>query len=529
LAQEKKPLIHWADMTADRIIRQFQDKDDYTLASGITPSGIVHFGNFRETITTDLVRRALMERGKSVRSIFSWDDFDTFRKIPPNLPQQEMLKDYLFQPIVEIPDPFEKSSNYASYQEGEYERQLALVGVLVEPVYQASKYKAGDYTESIIKTLKNRDVIAGILNKHRTTPLPESWWPVSLYCEKCNRDKMEKIHFDGDHSLEYTCELCGHSGIEDVVGSQKIKLPWRVDWPMRWKYESVDFEPGGKDHSSEGGSFTTAKEIVKDVFEGTAPMYLQYDFVAIKGQGGKMSSSKGNTITVDSILEIYSATMLRWIFASYKPNVDFGISFDIDVIKTYEDFDRQEKLAYGIVQGNAKKMAMAKRVFELAQVEGGQLGETPPFRAPFRHLCNVLQINDGNIEKAKEYYANDIKNEIDEASFTQRAQKAWFWIKNYAPEDFKYQINSQVPQIDLTAKEKDFLSDLASYLETSWDQIESDKALNDTIYQIIHKFELEPKDVFFKMYQILINREKGPKLASFIRSIGKDKILNLIK
>ena len=46
--------------------------------------------------------------------------------------------------------------------------------------------------------------------------------------------------------------------------------------------------------------------------------------------------------------------MVRWIFASYKSNVDFAVSFDLDVIKTYEDFDRQERLAFGVDQGNEK-------------------------------------------------------------------------------------------------------------------------------------------------------------------------------
>ena len=68
---------------------------------------------------------------------------------------------------------------------------------------------------------------------------------------------------------------------------KELKLPWRLDWPMRWVYEDVDFEPGGKDHSSQGGSFSTGKELVKEVYGGKAPIYLQYDFVSIKGALGK--------------------------------------------------------------------------------------------------------------------------------------------------------------------------------------------------------------------------------------------------
>ena len=92
---ERKPHhVHWADITADRIIKQRGDKDEYVLASGITPSGVVRFGNFREVITTELVARALRDRGKKVRFIFSWDDYDTFRKVPANLPNKEELEKY---------------------------------------------------------------------------------------------------------------------------------------------------------------------------------------------------------------------------------------------------------------------------------------------------------------------------------------------------------------------------------------------------------------------------------------------------
>ncbi|MGB4572383.1 MAG: lysine--tRNA ligase, partial [Rectinemataceae bacterium] len=61
---------HWADQTADRIIAEWGDRDSYTCASGITPSGTVHVGNFREMISVDLVVRALRRLGKKVRFIY---------------------------------------------------------------------------------------------------------------------------------------------------------------------------------------------------------------------------------------------------------------------------------------------------------------------------------------------------------------------------------------------------------------------------------------------------------------------------
>lgn len=517
--------IHWSDLTAEKIIREKGDKDTYVLASGITPSGVVHFGNFREVITVDFVARALRKKGKKVRFIFSWDDYDTFRKVPKNMPKQDLLEKYLYQPIVDTPDPFGLDESYAAHHEKNFEKQLAKMGVEVEPIYQSKKYRSGIYASQIKLTLEKKDVIASILNKFRSEELLEEWAPVLVYCEKCNRDRIKNITFDGNDSVSYDCELCGHHGSENLSKTSRVKLPWRVDWPMRWAFEKVDFEPGGKDHSSEGGSYTTAKEIVKEVFGGTPPVYLQYDFVSVKGQGGKMSSSAGNLVTVNDVLDVFEPEMVRWIFASYKSNVDFAISFDLDVIKQYEDFDRQERLAYGAEEGNEKKVAMAKRVMELAQV--GPMPKVIPFQPSFRHLTNILQINGGDIQKAKAYYQAEIKNERDERRFNERSKCALFWLTNYAPEDFKFSLNEVAPQMELTTSERDMLKLLCNYLETSWPNTE--KELHEKMYSLIHEVAIEPMAAFTTIYKLLISKERGPKLAGFILTVGKDRILKILK
>src|ERR1700677_5161808 len=86
------PNIHWADHVAEDLIEKHPGKTEFVCASGISPSGVVHIGNFREVITVDFVVRALRGRGRKVRFIYSWDDYDAFRKVPANLPQKEMLE-----------------------------------------------------------------------------------------------------------------------------------------------------------------------------------------------------------------------------------------------------------------------------------------------------------------------------------------------------------------------------------------------------------------------------------------------------
>ena len=379
--------------------------------------------------------------------------------------------------------------------------------------------------------MEERESIREILNRHRQSPYPKDYLPINVYCEKCNTDhQIEQLKWEGK-KLSYICRHCEHRGEEGPQKSSRLKLPWRIDWPMRWAHEKVDFEPGGKDHSSQGGSYTTAREIV-ELFNWTAPIYLQYDFVSIKGGGGKMSSSSGQVVTVDDVLKVYEPEMLRWIFASTKTNVDFSVSFDLDVIKTYEDFDRQERLAYGVESGNAKKAAMAKRVFELSQLHlatPGQLHpQDMPFQPSFRHLTNIIQIHGGERDQVRKKYESQIKTPRDERRFQERFECARFWLEHYAPEEFKFSLNKTPPALSQNDQQKRFLLKLKQTIENQWEQFQSDKELHEKIYELIHEEGLSPDEVFSMLYEILISRPKGPKLAGFMRTIGPQKILQLL-
>src|SRR3989338_6385658 len=121
--QDSKPEInHWADSTADEVIKEFPDEETYTCAAGISPSGKVHFGNFREVMTVDLVVKALKDKGKKVRFIYSWDDYDRFRKTPKNI--QKDLNEYIGTPYCFIPDPFDCHENYGEHFEQSFEESL---------------------------------------------------------------------------------------------------------------------------------------------------------------------------------------------------------------------------------------------------------------------------------------------------------------------------------------------------------------------------------------------------------------------
>ncbi|MDR1932926.1 MAG: lysine--tRNA ligase [Spirochaetales bacterium] len=525
MAENDQGLAHWADINAAKIIREKGEKDVYTCASGITPSGTVHIGNFREIISVDLVARALKKMGKKVRFIYSWDDYDVFRKVPKNMPQQEMLERHLRWPITLVPDPWGRDESYARHHEVDVEQELHRVGIEPEYLYQTRRYRGSVYARQIRTALSRRAEIRAILDAHRTEPLPAGWFPVSVFCGACSKDTTTVLSWDGDYSLEYRCDSCGRSETVDLLGTSLVKLPWRVDWPMRWAYEGVDFEPAGKDHHSEGGSFDTAREVVRRVFEHEPPVSFQYDFISIKGRGGKISSSSGDVIDLKDVLEVYTPEVTRYLFAGTRPNTEFSISFDLDVIKIYEDYDKTERIYFGAEACDEKKREKEKRIYELSQTAG--VPELMPCQAPFRHLCNLLQINSGDVEKTLDALPGLRPEQRDR--LRARAECAWRWITGFAPEDFRFSLRGAGEEpAAVSDAARAAIRELCALIDTGFASLD-EKTLGEAVYAACAGAGIEPRAFFPEIYRALIGKDKGPRLAAFILSAGRERIVEILK
>ena len=534
MSNNNQKLVHWADQTAEKIIRERGDLDLYTCASGITPSGTVHIGNFREIISVDLVVRALRSRGKNVRFIYSWDDYDVFRKVPVNMPDQDVLENHLRFPITMVPDTTGRDSSYARHHEVDVEVQLPRVGIHPEYLYQAERYRKNMYAEGMKIALQNRERIKDCLNRYRDDahkiPADEEYWPTAAFCCKCNKDTTEMISYDGEYGLTYRCTSCGHEENADLRTSKEIKLGWRVDWPMRWQFEKTLFEPAGKDHHSQGGSFDTARLVADEIYNWPAPVTFRYDFIGIKGTPGKMSSSKGKVISLPDVLNVYPPEIVRYLFAGTRPNTEFSISFDLDVIKTYEDYDKTERIAWGVDKAkNDDVFAKEYRIYELSQVEE-KMPSSIAYQIPFRHLCNLLQTNSGDID-AVVASQPDIKEDQIER-FRTRCKCAWYWITECAPEDFRFALNNPEAEgftkAEVGEKELECIKRIYSEILPKMDELE-EKPLSEAIYAVATEAGIEPKALFNATYQILISKDQGPRLANFMKIIGKERLEKIFK
>ncbi|MCK9288247.1 MAG: lysine--tRNA ligase [Sphaerochaetaceae bacterium] len=522
MSEQNTISLHWADIYADKIVREKGMKDVYTCASGITPSGTVHIGNFREIISVELIVRALRDHGHKVRFIYSWDDYDVFRKVPKNMPEPELLKTYLRKPITSVPDTTGKWESYAQANEKAVEQLLPVVGVEPEYIYQAQRYQSSVYAEGMKTALEHRMRIKEILDRYRTEPLPDDWYPVSVFSRFTGKDTTTVVDWDGDWNITYKDDETGQVETIDLKETGAAKLPWRIDWPMRWAYEDVDFEPAGKDHHSEGGSFDTSKHVV-EVFGHSAPVSFQYDFISIKGRGGKISSSSGEVISLEDVLEVYTPEVTRFLFVGTRPNTEFAISFDLDVLKIYEDYDTCERIYFGLQQVNEKRLAKEKRIYELSQVR--EVPTEISYQIPFRHLCNLLQIHSGDIDAVITALGNVAPGQVDR--LRQRCACAWNWITQFAPEDFRWTLSPlDSTPIEIEAPIATAIKDLAKAIESM--DISDEKALAEEIYAVATRNQVEATELFKVSYMILIGKERGPKLAGFIKSCGKEKILPIL-
>ena len=256
---------------------------------------------------------------------------------------------------------------------------------------------------------------------------------------------------------------------------------------------------------------------------------MQYDFVSIKGGAGKMSSSSGSAVDLAEVLAVYSPEMIRWIFARQKPNTDFSIAFDEDVIKLHDEFDRCEELAYAPGDEANQKWWLNRRVYELS-LPATEVPALRPYRPPFRLLTSRLQICGGDLERTlQRYYQAEVTTAADREAFMARALRAWAWLQHHAPDEFRYVLHAQPVTLEVAPAQRQALALLVALVRgTDLERIEA-KDLNQKIYdEVVHAAEVDPKEFFTTVYRHLIGRDQGPRLPGFLKEIGQEKLVELL-
>lgn len=528
--------MHWAEVIAQKIIQKNPDKEEYVCAAGISPSGSIHIGNFRDIATSYFVARSLRKMGKKAKLLFSWDEFDRMRKVPVNVAKVNGdMEKYIGCPYVDVPNPFKDSDakNYAEYFEREFEESLKKFGIQMEFRHQAEMYRSGKYKDQVLLALRKRGEIFDIIDSHRTQEAQEgereAYYPVSIYCPKCGRDttKIESLS-DDCTKAEYSCK-CGFSGSFDFTKDFNCKLAWKIDWPMRWCYEGVDFEPGGKDHASINGSYDTSKHISKQIFGYDAPIFQGYEFIGISDSGastGKMSGSSGLNLTPETLLKLYQPEVLLWLYSRNEPLKAFNFCLDDGILRQYFEFD---KMYSDVKNGTANELT--KSIIELASVDGREPNPVP--MGLIVQLGSVVNFNLKMLELVFEKIGTPFKYE----EFKDRLERAKYWLEKCSPKDMnKLRTTRNWEVYDaLDENEKQEISQLFAYLTNGGYDLND---LQTELYAIprrIRGLTAEDKQLkafqgaFFKnVYKLLIDKERGPRLYLFLYAIDPSNYLPLL-
>ena len=109
--------MHWSEKIAQEIVRRRPDKEEYVCAAGISPSGTIHIGNFRDVATSYFVVKALRKMGKKARLLFSWDEYDRLRKIPVDVARSTATWSSISAaPMWTFPTPLTTARNFPATQ-----------------------------------------------------------------------------------------------------------------------------------------------------------------------------------------------------------------------------------------------------------------------------------------------------------------------------------------------------------------------------------------------------------------------------
>ncbi|HJJ31667.1 MAG TPA: lysine--tRNA ligase [Methanocorpusculum sp.] len=489
--------IHWADAKA----AQVPTDAPQLVATGITPSGPIHLGNMREVMTGDMIYKAILSNGGKAELVYIADDFDPLRKVYPFLPAE--YEKYIGWPVCDIPCPCGKHKSYAEHFLEPFLSAIEELDIHPRVIRTSEAYRSGKFTEGIRLALEHAEEIKEILERVSGRKLEDGWTPYYPVCENCHTISRAKIleHDPEKHTVKYQC-ACGHVGVSDYSKGEG-KLVWRVDWPMRWAAHGVTVEPFGKDHASPGGSYDTGKIITSEIYGYKAPVPVTYEWISLKGKG-EMHSSKGVVLTIRDMLDIVPPEVLRYMIAKTKPDKTIAFDPGMGLLKLIDDYDRAAKLG-------------GSRELELSKIS------SPQTMIPFRHMVTVVQIarNDDGLFSILERSGYEIK---DKNSVLDQANRARLWLERYAPEDAKFSISENLPEIAAN-EPANVKAAVAAYAKAIAEGEWKADVLHNAVYDAAQSAGVTGKDVFTAVYRAFLGADRGPRLGWFLEALGREEVL----
>jgi lysyl-tRNA synthetase class 1 len=321
----------WPFEEAQKVIARMDRRGgpagEVVFETGYGPSGLPHIGTFGEVARTTMVRtafRLLTEDKVPTRLICFSDDMDGLRKVPDNVPNKEMMRAHLNQPLTKVPDPFGEFESFGGGNNARLRRFLDRFGFNYEFISATESYHSGRFDATLLAMLAVYDEVMAIMlpslrEERQQTYAP--FLPVSPTTGAVLQVPILERNVDAG-TIVYR-DPDSDKLVEVPVTGGHVKCQWKADWALRWAALGVDYEMSGKDLID---SVKLSGQICR-VLGAEPPEGFNYELF-LDENGQKISKSKGNGLTIDEWLA-YASPESLFLFMFQKPRAAKRLYFDV--------------------------------------------------------------------------------------------------------------------------------------------------------------------------------------------------------
>jgi len=502
----------WPYEEARKLLKRYPDgppSGEIVFETGYGPSGLPHLGTFQEVARTLMVRHALSEMVDWPSRLIAFsDDMDGMRKVPPGVPERDMMHAHLDQPLSSIPDPYGCGhDSYAAHNNNLLRQFLDRFGFDYEFLASSDCYRSGRFDEALRQVLRRYQPILDVMlptlgEERRRTYSPIL--PISPVTGKVLQVPVEVVDPEAG-IVRYVDPATGEAAEQSIL-SGGAKLQWKVDWAMRWVALGVDYEMSGKDLID---SVTQSSKIAR-ILGARPPEGFNYELF-LDENGEKISKTRGNGVTID-----------EWL--TYAP--EESLAFYI-----YREPRRAKQLSFGIIPKAVDEYHQFLAAYPAQDwdkrlgnpVHHVHAGKVPEARLPitFALLLNIASLPGVGDRETIWSFLNRYN-----PALTPEASPELDQLVDYA---VAYGCRFVAPALRRrppTAEEAEALRELDSLLaqDDGAGREDEDPAviLQNHIYEIgKRRYGKERlRDWFKALYETLLGSEQGPRMGSFIALYG---------